>query len=360
MSQFSHEPLDLSSSTIRLLRLRMSLTNTVVCELKHAVLGEDHACLSYMWGRDVPSHEIYINGKALKVRDNLFQFLKTAKALNISDWLWIDALCIDQNNVQERNHQVQQMGEIYQQAKHVLIYPGRISWSSTFLRGSFRQAENCQPRYPALDLLLRPFRSLVRHNSQSPMFQPHLYPYWNRLWIVQELALAKKRYIVTDSTLLPWRQFEYAASADGPYNVDYTKRPAVWKLCENVRRNRTRWLEELIVMFEASECEDIRDHVYGLIGYASPKPALSVDYGIDMTSLFMDVVKNYKQRGIGTEMSEVLMPLKRVAQTLQVEMAYVCWTCFTLTPPPTLSQRAKTQAYKNAAAAGMPISMTTL
>ena len=81
-----------------------------------------------MWGPDVERRFILVNGRRFQIRPNVWQFLHLARKLKISDSLWIDAICIDQKNTQERNHQVQQMADIYRDAKHVLIYPGHVPW----------------------------------------------------------------------------------------------------------------------------------------------------------------------------------------------------------------------------------------
>jgi hypothetical protein len=103
-----------------------------------------YICLSYTWGDPVDERAIEINGKVLKVRENLWRFLHVASKQFSNLYLWIDALCkfgisikklglfrseltpfprigIDQTNTTERNHQVQQMGNIYTRADSVLI-----------------------------------------------------------------------------------------------------------------------------------------------------------------------------------------------------------------------------------------------
>ena len=334
MGLFSHQPLDLNGRNIRLLRLGKSHTDVIVCDLRHAPLGEDHVCLSYMWGLDAPRHSVYINGGILKVRDNLFQFLQTAKRLKIYDWLWIDALCIDQENVKERNHQVQYMGAIYQQAKHVLIYPGKISWTSTIVNESFREEEKFEIRYPKLGSLINPVSTLVHNLTQSVLLEPQDFPYWNRLWIVQELALAKLRYVVTDSKLLSWKQFLSTYSSYGSSRIRRNGQPSVWELCQPHTSidNRNQDIEQLIGKFSTSDCEDIRDHVYGLVSLARPKPSFSVNYGIGKISLFVAVLNDCKHRILGSGISDMLATLGGVTSGLRIELTYICGTC-TVRPP---------------------------
>ncbi|KAF1974835.1 heterokaryon incompatibility, partial [Bimuria novae-zelandiae CBS 107.79] len=85
-----------------------------------------YTCLSYVWGKSYDEHfEIlieepdYHRSGTFSVRRNLNDFLEVARIKHHSISLWIDAICIDQDNNQERNHQVEQMGEIYRNATRV-------------------------------------------------------------------------------------------------------------------------------------------------------------------------------------------------------------------------------------------------
>ncbi|OAG06323.1 uncharacterized protein CC84DRAFT_1090801, partial [Paraphaeosphaeria sporulosa] len=89
-----------------------------------------YTCLSYRWGDDEATHTVLINGKIRCVRQNLFDFLDMWKhgrrrRRKLKRWFWIDALCIDQTNAAERNHQVQKMGQIYSNAEEVIVWLGK-------------------------------------------------------------------------------------------------------------------------------------------------------------------------------------------------------------------------------------------
>jgi hypothetical protein len=116
---------------------------------------DTYTCLSYVWGEEPASHSILIGNKTKAILPNLYNFLEQAKTLHHSKWLWIDTLCIDQSNTDERNHQVQQMGSIYERAEEV------ISWL-----GNDEAAIRC------LDLDAEP--------SPSDNFEFSGLSYWNR------------------------------------------------------------------------------------------------------------------------------------------------------------------------------------
>lgn len=140
IESFTHDPLDLASSTtIRLIEVLPPQpgSESIQCKLTHKTTDVQYTCLSYVWGLESSSHDVYINGRVTWVRPNLWRFLRavsmslsrahpTQQSSEKDSWLpqalWIDALCIDQENIDERNHQVQQMGEIYKNAHSVIAW----------------------------------------------------------------------------------------------------------------------------------------------------------------------------------------------------------------------------------------------
>jgi hypothetical protein len=117
--------LDHTRPSIRLLHILKSTTphEQIQCQLRHGTIGDTYVCLSYVWGETEADRLILINNRPVKIRENLWQFLHSARLKHIRKWwLWIDAVCINQYNVIERNHQVQQMGRIYMAAARVIYH----------------------------------------------------------------------------------------------------------------------------------------------------------------------------------------------------------------------------------------------
>lgn len=88
--------------------------------------------LSYVWGAPEFIYPIRINGKEFPVTKSLFAFLQKATSYYPKHWIWIDALCINQDDVNEKNQQVKQMLEIYSSASLVLVWlEGAVSSSAS-------------------------------------------------------------------------------------------------------------------------------------------------------------------------------------------------------------------------------------
>jgi hypothetical protein len=117
--------------------------------------------------------------------------------------LWVDALCINQEDTRERNHQVKQMGAIYQRAERVVVWLGRPK--------SLKGANTAS----VLDSLEKSFDLGLEYSA----FQPNLkakwleltalceLPYWHRQWIVQEIGLAAELHVYHGCSYKDWKVF---------------------------------------------------------------------------------------------------------------------------------------------------------
>lgn len=126
-SLYVNHQLDPTTNSIRLLELVDTGPVAIACRFRVASLElcVPYFALSYTWGAEDDGHMIDIEGHRFLVRKNLWDFLLQTR--NRRKWyghetsqdrellLWIDAVCIDQGNVAERNHQVEMMGNIYKQ-----------------------------------------------------------------------------------------------------------------------------------------------------------------------------------------------------------------------------------------------------
>lgn len=84
----------------------------------------DFEALSYTWGDPEKTHTIICNGKAFGVTTNLFEALSYLRNPSSARTLWVDALCINQDDTDERNEQVRHMLTIYQSAVRVVVWLG--------------------------------------------------------------------------------------------------------------------------------------------------------------------------------------------------------------------------------------------
>jgi hypothetical protein len=151
MELFKYKPIDLNRSTIRLVRLLRGEFSDINCELLQIWLDErdkvvPYNALSYTWGEE-KGESIILDGKLLSVTKNLFSALQNLRSAASDTLLWIDAICIDQTNPEERGHQVGQMGEIFHQAARVLFWLGEATPETNSLMDALKILEEESIKY---------------------------------------------------------------------------------------------------------------------------------------------------------------------------------------------------------------------
>ncbi|KAK4946621.1 Folylpolyglutamate synthetase [Elasticomyces elasticus] len=80
--------------------------------------------ISWTWGPEVKQQQIYVDGQEVLIRGHLRQFLLKVRGSEYGRRLWVDALCINQQDMVEKSHQVAMMGEIFKGATNVLAWVG--------------------------------------------------------------------------------------------------------------------------------------------------------------------------------------------------------------------------------------------
>lgn len=127
---------------IRLLELHPSVYDdlAIVCQLRPAQCSDsEYDALSYTWGNNSKHKSISLNKVThFSVTDNLYAALRRLRWTDRPRTLWIDALCIDQENMDERSQQVQLMGTIYRQAKRVIVWLGDANELEVVERSPFQ------------------------------------------------------------------------------------------------------------------------------------------------------------------------------------------------------------------------------
>ena len=173
-----------------------------------------YRALSYTWG-DTNTKKIIVNDCVVSVRRNLwealahiqfapFHFENSEKDESFSGdnskWVWVDALCIDQNNTLERNHQVGIMGKIYSNAADVIVWLGceKDHEKGSLITAALEELPLMNDEKAGED----PTHVLDRnHEGFAALFG---LPYWQRLWIIQEIGLAERITLLFDHVTTDW------------------------------------------------------------------------------------------------------------------------------------------------------------
>jgi Heterokaryon incompatibility protein (HET) len=303
---FVYSPLDTNDTdAFRLLKVLPGVWDAPIqCILIHHIRSAPripYEALSYTWGDFNPTEEIFINGRLFLVTPNLKSALQNLRSDNMSTkgirTLWIDAICIDQSELSERNHQVRQMQEIYAGAERVLVWLGPASGDSgtairfiktvysiltktnshTFAsRSKFEVSRFEREDFDVLDFYNNwsdgyTWTSTVRLLSRN---------WWDRAWIIQEVASAKDVLCCCGQSTVPWDQLALIIRAIGMRDfrhfnteiksfMDNGGIDKAWNLVEARETFQTRGfkgIQRLLDMNRRHACRDPRDKIYSILG----------------------------------------------------------------------------------------------
>ncbi|KAI0439819.1 heterokaryon incompatibility protein-domain-containing protein [Xylaria telfairii] len=301
--------------------------------------GQKYTTLSYAWGLQHNTVEICIGDRRLRVGRNLHSALWNIRQHNRTIMLWVDAICINQDDVNERNHQVQQMRRIYSSATETIIYVGGQTGSNTecsawnFLERNATWALNHDgnedPDRPKRKEALVDFRGDLSDVEIDVLRRP----WFRRLWVFQEVVVSKRLLIRCGKRSISWDDFckilllsprhhdRYGLSIERLNQVEVVRnmfqaRCTYQKLCGMDHllpswRSQLQTLEHdtldilnLLQMAGPLQASDPRDKIFGLLGVCSgidvDDPRFAINYYQDCRSVYtkfarqiMDVANNY-------------------------------------------------------------------
>lgn len=171
---YHYPPLPRENDNIRLLRLLPNNNKTAIikCQLLKYTLEPDshqYDALSYVWGNPNETLPILIDEYVLYITANLHAALLLLRNHSLERIIWIDAVCINQANEKEKEHQIQFMGRIYGQANRVIVWLGKAEDDSNQALETIRSVAEDESKN-------------VLDNSEAvlALFQR---PWFERIWV---------------------------------------------------------------------------------------------------------------------------------------------------------------------------------
>jgi hypothetical protein len=193
----------------------------------------NYSALSYTWGRAfrkqpdsssqpqlLPRHWIQCNGARLRVLENLYSGLIRIRDTGFTGFFWIDAICINQEDLDERSAQVGLMAEIYAGAEKVVVWLGEEDEHSKIALPLIHRLWNNVADSAALRAKLPTYLTFNDPNFYRDIGQrPITTSEWksiceffrrtwfSRLWVVQELVFARDVSVLCGESIWPWDDF---------------------------------------------------------------------------------------------------------------------------------------------------------
>lgn len=301
-----------------------------LCDLKKE--KEGYMAISYARGDLNFTHEIWLGDQRLLISANLDSALRHLRRQDVPILLWVDAVCINQEDLVEKSSQVQQMHKIFSAASETIIWLGPgggntnvAAWNflerhSSWALNDLRERDYTIPTKLQEDLLS--FRGELRDVEIDVLSRP----WFSRLWVFQEAVASRHLRVQCGHRRIAWKDFSKAVLQaerhDDRYGFsmrDDCKRDIVRDISrarrEYVHRHRlddslpsnqtpesgcTRpsMLNILSLLHQGRylEVSDSRDKIFGFLGIAeginTDDPRFRVDYKLDTGSLYTQFARN--------------------------------------------------------------------
>jgi hypothetical protein len=204
---------------------------------------------------------------------NAYEALQQIRSRDESRYLWIDAICIDQDNLPERGHQVRQMGLIYQKAERVLIWLGHGTEETDLVMDFMKSLHDILIKKEGdWEQLAQLQMNDCPVGCDKGMYLILSRPWFRRIWILQEIANARIATVLCGRKSISASTFAQAPRLLGLQPDPHCQ--AVLDIMPGLSRQTSWWKENrdlytLVKKFRESEASDERDIVYALLGISS-------------------------------------------------------------------------------------------
>ncbi len=306
----------------------------------------EYYALSYCWGPPTVAGCIQCNEVEFPITANLFSALQNLCHPDKGMLIWIDAICINQADEAEKAEQVGIMRHIYSNAIEVLVWLGPAANDSDLsiracqdlalqladfmsrqtdndddelddanqVRTEFALPEDSLEYKMAEDATTRRrWRNLKRifTEFESPRWSERQVrallaivsrPWWTRIWIVQELCLARRARVIVGQSSIEWKAFAQAVNVASYYHPASLglARSAFFILADLKddwdweRYSETKFassttessLLPLLARLRWNQATDARDKVYGLLGLAKDGDAVPISYKATVAEVY--------------------------------------------------------------------------
>ena len=263
----------------------------------------EYEALSYVWGDPSMGKTIRLCGQEFSVTTNLEAALRQIRRVDETRTLWVDAICINQADILERNSQVLFMDKIYRKSTKVLVWlgPGKLEAKGivAFLKSMNDNEHICPCVKNDSSICGNGLTSLRAILNQS---------WWERTWTLQEILLARDAEILCGNFQVPWEDFYLAFSNIEEHmyvsgccaNVQicsecqkyFNFRELVGGLHEQRQRLKQSQglnLFDLLPQYRYRQVTEPRDKVYALLGLVDPDQSSRFDpnYSCRVEDLFI-------------------------------------------------------------------------
>ncbi|PYH69924.1 HET domain-containing protein [Aspergillus vadensis CBS 113365] len=294
---YTEVPLESPHSTTRMIRLLPNKDKDaeIECELFNYDLtsggGADshlYEALSYVWGSNTRSRTIVLNSCVFPVTENLYFALSRLRNRQLGRVLWVDAICINQDDLNEKTEQIPLMRTIYAQAQHVTVWLGEAYEDGDKALEALRCLAEGQ------DVDIRGCGALCVKLFERAWFR--------RIWVLQEVGVARHIYIMCGSAQINGHAFcEGLKKLDRLLDcqemigsVAFLIKGALLRPKYEPGSRGTFTIGELVGMYCYHNATEQHDKIFALLGLSADPitPALTPNYALPWYEVFKQVTNH--------------------------------------------------------------------
>lgn len=310
-------PLPSDEASFRLLRVLPSLkiNAPLRCELIAGPIRQfagKYAAGSYVWGASEHNSHILVNGINVQVRENLADFLRGFRGRATTLTIWIDAICVNQNDPEERGSQVRLMSQIYSNATATYCW-----------LGSHPKVVNALKTVERFNL---PGSDFTDGSTSFKMGNKEYHPlvaiegacmtimdceYWFRSWIVPEFVLASQIHLLAGRTSISGYYHNFMdkilRGLDNDFKINVQSKVNIKSLAhlrrlhtmhESYHRGIRFNLEMLFGSFINTGCAIPRDRLFSLMGLLTPEAATLLEPTVSYNVNAWDILRYVLESGL--------------------------------------------------------------
>jgi hypothetical protein len=175
--------------------------------------------LSYQWIDGELTHSIFCDGRRKMIGANLYGALQRLRDPGVEKPVWIDYICIDQTNDDEKKDQIRKMTSIYSNAEQVIVWLGEESEHDNLAFEALEKLRDLPTRVMTAWLRLRDggfwvgsrIDNYLRDIEHDHIIHLLRYRGWfHRTWILQEAGSGRNLSVYYSDKKMPWSVFEPA------------------------------------------------------------------------------------------------------------------------------------------------------
>ena len=273
---YSQAPLATERREIRILILAPGTGDDVLRgELIVESLDYDdlhYTALSYTWSGSVGEHNISIGGAPLYITENLSMALRRIRGPTRPRNMWVDAICINQGDFEEKAVQVSMMGDIFASATRTIVWLGEKSADSDVAMDFMASLQQVTLDQPDDD-------SKMESTCWRAVDELMQRTWWTRIWVVQE-ALMSRRVIVQCGEkrvdilnfvkiLGESRVGKNSDQPSSPFESPFNEILSNWYVHKNQVEASGLSLQSLIFSTRGFQATIWRDRIFALLGLAT-------------------------------------------------------------------------------------------